>query len=475
MRLWYHVVTSTKSDSEVNNQNLIIKDGSALETIRPPTPPPSPKLNVPPVDNGQNTLPNSLKKPRCEVTPVMRSNPPESINNQDNCSKSSSRKSGKLDQPKKKKRRNKDQLFVEITKKPIHNLKMKLRLTPRPTMITTNKDDSSDSSSNLLIKREKVRNKVNSDNSTKVEGKIKDKKREETTTIDDIIDEIPDEIFKLVDNSPAPEVQQSPQKSAKSSATIVSPPKPSAPSSTAISLIDTATKKPEEAKVDTEPDDSPKNEELLRRLGLVAVKEAERSLKKKAEEDQVNDREKLEKQLRDGKANRVRSLLAEKNLRDALKSMAKPKSINESDTTTTTTNPPALSEQGLSKKKKGPPPPLTPITPRGNKPVITSNEKVTNGQILFKYETPLDLSSNPGPGAFNIRTLTHTVSSHQNNAPSSNKVALRIPQPHNRIAGFNLRAIKPNLGVRHIPNPQAVVVSQYRNQRSSFLQPDKLS
>lgn len=47
------------------------------------------------------------------------------------------------------------------------------------------------------------------------------------------------------------------------------------------------------------------------------------------------------------------------------------------------------------------------------------------------------------------------------------KVALRIPQLHQRIPGFNMK-IKPNLGVRHIPNPQAVVASQYRNQRASY-------
>ncbi|XP_046741339.1 uncharacterized protein LOC124408463 [Diprion similis] len=311
------------------------------------------------------------------------------------------------------------------------------------------------------------------------------------------------------------------------------------------------------------PAEKPKDEEVLRRLGLVAISEASKTLQDKIRNSQGGGgggggidyhRESLERQLRESKANRVRSLLAEKQMRDALKSiMSKSK-------------PGGLQAGSSNGQKKGPPP-LAPLTlkqgfsmpPKSAHPVQTKANPHHVGQISSsassrgagsKNEKPLDLSSgannaldlsptpscsNPvitsttystspaaptvskatptttgrGVGAdksperdvkknqdLNLRTLSDAAVSLLRTSPtrasapcnpavdpqvritgnnsttvqsSGNKVALRIPQPHQRISGFgNGMKIKPNLAVRHIPNPQAFVASQYnRNQRTS--------
>ncbi|XP_025162506.1 protein suppressor 2 of zeste isoform X2 [Harpegnathos saltator] len=179
-----------------------------------------------------------------------------------------------------------------------------------------------------------------------------------------------------------------------------------------------------------------KDEEILRRLGLVAVNEAIVGLRDKMKQrsqhsiDKANslDRERLEKQLRESKANRVRSLLAEKQLRDALKSIMSKTNEERSSVSSTSVPasaaaatasatvpaaapavtvaaipevtsaaiPPATTPANPSPapatapKKKGPPPlaPLRVAKPSGF--ATTSGMLVSNAS---KYETPLDLSS----------------------------------------------------------------------------------
>lgn len=91
------------------------------------------------------------------------------------------------------------------------------------------------------------------------------------------------------------------------------------------------------------------------------------------------DREKLEKQLRESKANRVRSLLAEKQMRDTLKTMSKTKEEH-----------PAPLPVNTPPKKKGPPP-LAPL--RVAKPSGFAASSAILEPNNSKYEIPLDLSS----------------------------------------------------------------------------------
>ncbi|XP_046421665.1 polycomb group protein Psc-like [Neodiprion fabricii] len=319
------------------------------------------------------------------------------------------------------------------------------------------------------------------------------------------------------------------------------------------------------------PEEKPKDEEVLRRLGLVAISEASKTLQDKIRNSQSSGggggagggidyhRESLERQLRESKANRVRSLLAEKQMRDALKSImskSKPGGLQAGSSNGPKKGPPPLApltlKQGFSVPPKSAHPVQTKVNPHHVGLISSSARSRGAGS---KIEKPLDLSSgannaldlsptpscsNPvitsttystSPAApptaskptptttargvvgadksperdvkknqdLNLRTLSDaavsllrtsptqasaapcnptldhqvqrvTAANNSTNVQSSgNKVALRIPQPHQRISGFgNGMKIKPNLAVRHIPNPQAFVASQYnRNQRTS--------
>ncbi|KAJ8675884.1 hypothetical protein QAD02_011670 [Eretmocerus hayati] len=448
----------------------------SIENIqRPPTPPPSPKPAISRIDSHKSSKGavasgttitehhHELRKPRCEVTPVMRAPDPPPPSTKPN-------KLQKLEH-KRKKRRNK-RVIAEITTTPREDmLKLKVRLTPCPPRVSSN---------NVINSNNQVTSK---DKLAQLKAVRKEKVRDKSNIV------------------PAKNCSSSVQKKEE---TLTVSAKPAASNSDKANLG----KVEVESKKTAEVEESPKNEDVLRKLGLVAISEAvkNRQDKLKGQNAQTGtdgvssaeEREKLEKQLRESKANRVRSLLAEKQMRDTLKSM----------------------ESGSNKRKD--PPPLTPLK-ASKRPNVT-----------FAPETPLDLSSpnvldlssntsetpiihgtktkpeeklvgilrnnltkstgekvkdevNKSQNA-NLKTLSDVAVSRLSGktldessgkqlnfvsnkvtmaSPLASKVALRIPQPHQRLSGFGMK-IKPNVGVRHIPNPQAVVASQYRNQRSGF-------
>ncbi|XP_047368263.1 polycomb group protein Psc-like isoform X5 [Vespa velutina] len=528
LKLFYRIVprkeesASTSKSSPCKKDNN--KDGPTIENIqRPPTPPPSPK---PVQDNdaesrrtfGSRTeAPRTLettkeqaketksKKPRCEVTPVMRAPDPVGISSvtiqQSNHATESSRTKelARLEHRKRRKRRNK-RVIAEITTTPREDLlKLKVRLTPCPPRITSSSSNGQAKEKLLqmrAVRREKLKacalNQKRSVNLPREEDNInKECPVESEETIEDIIDCIPDEVVRVAQNInvPAQDDNSSHDKKDNEKSSKVS-----IQQKEETQVAETLSKSPIENTVTT-VERPKKDEEILRRLGLVAINEANESLRDKAKQRGQNynekpndlDREKLEKQLRESKANRVRSLLAEKQMRDALKGiMSKTKEEGGSSTSSM--------QHGIGPcpKKKGPPPlaPLRVVKPSSGFAVtstmVESNNpkpqqtSLTMGSFLRKSK---DMEQRRGQDS-NLRTLSdvavsrlsscisekNSIESHllgSTGIPAS-KVALRIPQPHHRISsGYGMKN-KPNLGVRHIPNPQAVVASQYRNQRAVY-------
>lgn len=596
MRLFYRVlgkeeaVKSSTLQVPASCKDDATKDGpAAIENMqRPPTPPPSPKLSREPEAEARvapepprvletnvdvRDKETKTKKPRCEVTPVMRApDPPTSglaaSNHHQSTESAKSKDLTRLEHRKRRKRRNK-RVIAEITTTPREDLlKLKVRLTPCPPRITSGTATGggpgsvgagSQTKEKLLqmraVRREKIKaiGQQRSKTSSLAREEVGPKECaaiETEETIEDIIDSIPDEVVRIAQNISNQNEDVAADRM-------------------------TGKKEAEPASNNTsdnngEPEKPKKDEEILRRLGLVAINEASgnKTAKQRAQSgaDKTDnlDREKLEKQLRESKANRVRSLLAEKQMRDALKSiMSKTKEERSSSMVGASASTPISVSLTAPKKKE--PPPLAPL--RVAKP---SGFAATNGVMMVsnttsKYETPLDLSSggttvndnaldlsatlpgsgqpatfssssspssssssssssspsscsmlslssslpssrpparsaiansflrkskeldqqrSRGPQESNLRTLSDVAVSRlsgclteKNPEPlalasanlhaTPSKVALRIPQLHQRIPGFNMK-IKPNLGVRHIPNPQAVVASQYRNQRASY-------
>lgn len=604
MKLFYRVL---RKEEEISISKVaaykddVTKDvPPAMENIqRPPTPPPSPKPNREHEEEACNTEPPraletnvnvrdkeiKTKKPRCEVTPVMRTpDPPSTIelstsNRHRSLEKTKSKDMARLEHRKRHKRHKR--VIAEITTVPREDLlKLKVRLTPCPPRITSGATGgggggsgggtNSQTKEKLLQMRAVRRDKLKaiavqqrSPTSTlaREETKSKDCVIAETEeTIEDIIDSIPDEVVHIAQNIN----NQNEETKFKECTTAKKINKETVE----------RTKTPENS---DESESPKKDEEILRRLGLVAVNEAssDRTAKQRTQistdkADNLNH-DKLEKQLRENKANRVRSLLAEKKMRDALKTIISkkeeltpsviktPASVLTSaaaPVTVATPVPTAPVAVPVTPKMKEPPP-LTPIRVAKSSSFAATSVIVSN--ITSKYETPLDLSSGgttindndndndnvldlsatlpsgnhlpsfsssssssltsssssslpplsklsarsttgaggtvgtvvrkskeleqqrgKGQQESNLKTLSDVavsrMSSTEKNPPApveslasanvnaaANKVALRIPQPHHRISGFGMKS-KPNLGVRHIPNPQ-VVVSQYRNQK----------
>ncbi|XP_076633164.1 uncharacterized protein LOC143347658 [Colletes latitarsis] len=570
MKLFYRMARKTDvvpvpRVSSYNDETT--KDATTMENIqRPPTPPPSPKpvqeceVEACRILESSTEPPRSLetnlerdkepkaKKPRCEVTPVIRT--PDLVSMQTNHAPegSKTKELARLEHRKRRKRRNK-RVIAEITTTPREDLlKLKVRLTPCPPRITSS-TGSGQAKEKLLqmraVRREKIKGtgigqQRSSSSLVRDEGAgAKENIGETEETIEEIIDSIPDEVVRIAQNITTPGEEASAEQRGATS-TCRSTPKSK-------EETESEAAKPSEEIVGERPK---KDEEILRRLGLVAVNEANDKTKQRAQNNSEKvehlNREKLEKQLRESKANRVRSLLAEKQMRDALKSiMSKTKEEQ-----------PSSVQVNAVPKKKGPPP-LAPL--RVAKPSGFAASSAILEPNNSKYETPLDLSSGgtvhnnvldlsanlsignfcslssssssssstPSPcssssssgsssssvPSLNPRTPRSTIApggllrgktknpDQQQRGQESNlvtlsdaavsllsgcitdknsvdplvlgsaniasKVALRIPQPHQRISGFGMK-IKPNLGVRHIPNPQAVVASQYRNQRASY-------
>lgn len=569
-----------------------------------------------------------VKKPRCEVTPVMRA--PGPFGSPQELASNKPRKVPRLEHHKRRKRRNK-RLIAEITTTPREDLlKLKVRLTPCPPRITSGTSGSA--KEKLLqmraVRREKIKNNtcvdqrpqtppsmpltpppsasaekilppliaapvnsVKSNTTMVIEDTVQVKQKPVGTgketpnviqeskeeTIEDIIDGIPDEVVTVAQNmnnncNKQKQKQQQQQQSSdevviikeKEVKTLTTVEKPAAlvqvtdESKNLDSRQVLGKEKPEGSSSSPQIIERPKDAEVLRRLGLVAISEASKTLQDKIRGSQSGGvggsksggidyhRESLERQLRESKANRVRSLLAEKQMRDALKSiMSKSKGVKGSNN----------SSSGSTGPKKGPPP-LAPLTlkqgfsvppktahpvqilPRGgtgknekpldlssgaqnaldlsptpsssssssntNNPTITSTtynstpsvvkpiRSKSNGSNQVQLIHHQRKSSNGGEievkknQDLNLRTLSDAAVSLLGTSPApttsssevritnstiltGNKVALRIPQPHQRLSGFgNGMKIKPNLAVRHIPNPQAFVASQYRNQRTNF-------
>lgn len=642
---------STGSTSNVNDQT---KETESVETEE--SHPASPTGNAASQSDANNIVSGvetsgsghgtKIKKPRCEVTPVMRAPGPQgsgvspALTGEGNNKGSS--KVGRMEHHKRRKRRNK-RLIAEITTTPREDLlKLKVRLTPCPPRITSSAGSAKEKVLQLrAVRREKIKHNAASERNQSpppppppilplvtqsqtnvqmpltpppsasaetatmpiiMEAKVKETEQQEET-IEEIIDGIPDEVVRVaqqnmngcntaVASSPAsgeadkikssavavltdknkPAPAPAPVHNEKAEADVKADSKKKLPAEVEIigsssgngvvvvSVKDnksqqgaepplslstpTPTPKPKPTTTTQQQQEKPKDE-VMRRLGLVAISEASKNRQDKIRASQIGGgsgtggidyhRESLERQLRESRANRVRSLLAEKQMRDALKSMMS-KSVK-----------PGKGSGSGNGPKKGPPP-LAPLTPKQgsnfsnppksshpvNHPQISSRD---NRETTGKNETPLDLSkahaldlspapsgsgnpaitsttfpatvhpksrsnkeSKAGAGAggvtgngkstedkknqdLNLRTLSDAAVSLLSTGPAtgdgrttignstvlSNKVALRIPQPHQRISGFgNGMKIKPNLAVRHIPNPQAFVASQYRNQRNNF-------
>ncbi|XP_033319269.1 polycomb group protein Psc-like isoform X1 [Bombus bifarius] len=578
MKLFYRItrreaIIPQSSDSSFNDETT--EDTATMENIqRPPTPPPSPKppqecevearrilesSNVPPRSlktNLERDKEPKAKKPRCKVTPVMRT--PNLVPIQNNHAPESSKTKDltKLEHHKHRKRRNK-RVIAEITTTPREDLlKLKVRLTPCPPRITSS-SATGQAKEKLLqmraVRREKIKaTTISQQRSTGAlvapgEGAVtKENLGETEETIEEIIDSIPDEVVRVAQNITTPPTEDTSASVDKVDQRSIQ--QSCRPSSKKEETLPEIVKRVEQV----EPERPKKDEEILRRLGLVAVNEASDNFRDKAKQRVQNNgekidnlnREKLEKQLRESKANRVRSLLAEKQMRDALKTMSKTKEEQHA----------APIQVSAPPKKKGPPP-LAPLR------VAKPSGFATSSAILepnnSKYEIPLDLSSggavhnnvldlsanlsvgnySSSPASSSSSSPSSSLSSSSSSSSSScslsllkprpsrpsiptgnllrgkakdleqrrgqdsnlvtlsdaavsllsgcitdensidplvlssanlaSKVALRIPQPHQRISGFGMK-IKPNLSIRHIPNPQAVVASQYRNQRVSY-------
>jgi len=592
MKLFYRVL---RKEGQVSISKVptykddVTKDVPAMENIqRPPTPPPSPKPNREHEEEVHNIEPRALetnvnvrdkeiktKKPRCEVTPVMRTpDPPSTIelstsNRHRSLEKTKNKDMARLEHRKRHKRHKR--VIAEITTVPREDLlKLKVRLTPRPPRITSGATGgggggsgggASPTKEKLLQMRAVRRDKLKAI-AVQQRSPTSPVAREETKecvvieteeTIEDIIDSIPDEVVHIAQNINNQNEETKFKECSK-----------------AKKINKEMLERTKTSESNDESESPKKDEEILRRLGLIAVNEAsgDRMAKQRTQSgtDKVDNlnHDKLEKQLRENKANRVRSLLAEKKMRDALKTIISkkeeltpsviktPASVLTSAAaavTVATPMPTAPVTVPVMPKMKEPPP-LTPIRVAKSSSFAATSVIVSN--ITSKYETPLDLSSGgtivnnndndnvldlsatlpggnhlpsfsssssssltsssssslpplsklsarsttggtvgtvvrkskeleqqrgKGQQESNLKTLSDVavsrMSSTEKNSPveslvSANvnaaaKVALRIPQPHHRISGFGMKS-KPNLGVRHIPNPQ-VVVSQYRNQK----------
>ncbi|XP_066603220.1 uncharacterized protein [Prorops nasuta] len=556
------------------------------------------------------------KKPRCEVTPVMRAPDRRSGGLIQGCSSNHSTDSarskelGRLEHRKRRKRRNK-RVIAEITTTPREDLlKLKLRLTPCPPRITSTSATGQGKEKLLqmrAVRREKMKGTSGAaSDSNQQQPQQQHQQRvvlleaenkssieppaivEPEETIEDIIDAIPDEVVRIAQNigSQSEETNKArlkmkvKVKGCEEKKTIKADEnrKDEIPK---LVKVTTIVQGNEKESGEMERNGPKKDEEILRRLGLVAINEAKESMRDKSKQRSRDnsertgslDQAKLEKQLRESKANRVRSLLAEKQMRDALKSIMSKKK----EETTNSGNPmEGQASVTQSQKKKGPPPlaPLHAVKQSSNFTTGINAQLVIDRNNASKYEKPLDLSSaaatsvvpaenaldlsaslsvttttaaslssspssfssssssssscsppssfSSGPGSSlicgrssarpmitatsflhqrkpkdslenrrgqdsNLRTLSDAAVSLLSDCIGSegrkaapidplvigaasigvSKVALRIPQPHQRITGFGMK-IKPNLGVRHIPNPQAVVASQYRNQRATY-------
>ena len=544
--------TPTATNPDTSNQ--------AIENIqRPPTPPPSPKPTISRMDQLDKSPRSAtvvdqyssakeheaLKKPRCEVTPVMRAPDPPPIED-----RSRSGKPPKLEhQHKRKKKRNK-RVIAEITTTPREDLlKLKVRLTPCPPRDTKDK---------LMQIRSARKEKLKGSSQ-----KHRTREHKESVEIEEIM-----EVEKVEEEKKEEKEEEKKIEGGKEEVTEKMEISPVIPAEKETIKVVEIEKVPEPAPIEKveEPkkqpvrEESPKNEEVLRRLGLVATSEVTKNRQERVNSparsgddkaDPALEREKLEKQFRESKANRVRSLLAEKQMRDTLKSiMSNSKESTSSSTTAPPTPTPAPAPQQQQQQpqqqpststrsatpitnsaKRKEPPPLTPLRSAKRANVTFAPTTFTTG----KFESPLDLSrpqnlskdvitsgmsdvtitrcnpedvpvsilknslSRAAAAAaamdkpkdeprktqdLNLRTLSDAAVSLIDrtgvdksklpasfvNLPGSSigkSVALKIPQPHQRITGFGVK-IKPNIGVRHIPNPQAIVASQYRHQRAGY-------
>ncbi|XP_017893484.1 polycomb group protein Psc-like isoform X2 [Ceratina calcarata] len=596
MKLFYRVVKkedviSVSRVSPYNGEdagNGKDTTGTMENIQRPPTPPPSPKppqecevearrileSSTEPLRSLETNLERDkepkVKKPRCEVTPVIRT--PDLVPIQTNQAPEGSKTKdlARLEHRKHRKRRNK-RVIAEITTPREDLLKLKFRLTPCPPRITSSAGGTQTKEKLLqmrAVRREKIKaTTISQQRSAGLEGAAtKENIGETEETIEEIIDSIPDEVVRIAQNITAPEeiTSTAPRVEQRATASSCRPSKNEETESETVKTVEkSGSERPK------------KDEEILRRLGLVSVVEAGDKAKQRVQGngDKADnlDREKLEKQIRESKANRMRSLLAEKQMRDALKIMSKTKEDHSAPA------PPPVQQVNNPPKKKGPPP-LAPLR------VAKPSGFATSSAILepnnSKYEIPLDLSSggtihgkildlsaNLSTSNFSTSPSSSSSSSPSSSSSSSSsspsscsvsplnprtpiilsnllrmktkdsdqcsvsplntrasvtsssspkgkmkdsdqrrnqdsnlmtlsnaavsllsgcvankdsvdplvlssanlasKVALRIPQPHQRISGFGMK-IKPNLSIRHIPNPQAVVASQYRNQRVNY-------
>jgi len=597
MKLFYRVSRREETTLSAYKDEATKNGPSTIENMqRPPTPPPSPKPSREPeaeaaraaetsrvLETGVDRETTRTKKPRCEVTPVMRApDPPAANPSTDNHHRSAGgarSKDLRLEHRKRRKRRNK-RVIAEITTTPREDLlKLKVRLTPCPPRITSSAGGSTGGSGSVVgsttgqtkekllqmraVRREKIKTIGQQRSTTAINPLTREENPKERNgataemeeTIEDIIDSIPDEVVRIAQNIGAQNEDATERVIGEEE-------------------TEKATKSSEDNRK-SEPERPKKDEEILRRLGLVAINEAgDKAAKQRVSQSGSDraaadslDREKLEKQLRESKANRVRSLLAEKQMRDALKSImsktTKEERIPSSATPAVVAGPSSsVSASVTAVPKKKEPPPLAPLRVAKPSGFAASNGGALLSNATSKYETPLDLSSGAAvindnnvldlsaslpanglatfssssspssssssssssscsmsslpaskatrPGAIgtvssflrkskeldqqqqrrgqdsNLRTLSDVAVSRLSSCltdkdPSTveplalasagihaaGKVALRIPQPHQRISGFGMK-IKPNLGVRHIPNPQAVVASQYRNQRAGY-------
>ncbi|XP_076180127.1 uncharacterized protein LOC143153137 isoform X2 [Ptiloglossa arizonensis] len=422
MKLFYHVarkldVVPVPRVSPYNDETT--KDTTTMENIqRPPTPPPSPKpsreceVEACRILESSAEPPRSLetnlerdkepksKKPRCEVTPVIRT--PDLVPMQTNHGTESTKTKelARLEHRKRRKRRNK-RVIAEITTTPREDLlKLKVRLTPCPPRITSS-TGSGQAKEKLLqmraVRREKIKattiGQQRSSNAVREDGVAKDPPSGDTEeTIEEIIDSIPDEVVRIAQNISTQSEETS---------SLVTERSETRNPAVCRSKSDDVEPDTGNTTVNLDADRPRKDEEILRRLGLVAVNEASDKTKQRGpsngEKIENLDREKLEKQLRESKANRVRSLLAEKQMRDALKSiMSKTKEEQPTITTTaatataTATVVAAPVQVNVVPKKKGPPP-LAPL--RVAKPSGFAASSAILEPNNSKYETPLDLSS----------------------------------------------------------------------------------
>lgn len=542
MKLLYRIVkvedVTTAANKSITNfcatKSTDPSSQAIIENIqRPPTPPPSPKPTIYRPSESLSKNPRSTivvdqyetKKPRCEVSPLMRAPDPPPIHDRS----TKSNKLAKLEH-KRKKRKNK-RVIAEITTTPREDLlKLKVRLTPVPSRVTSAGSDGTHSKDKLLQMRAVRKDKTKSLDLEKQkiakEHKVASKIEEDKVVIP-----------ARVGPTSNSETQQ-----------VVSPSKePVKPTESQKPIVNNSAKiensKPAE---ETEKDEPPKNEEVLRRLGLIAISEAIKTRQEKSKNsvqstsektDPAAEREKLEKQLRESKANRVRSLLAEKQMRDTLKSiMSSTKETNPTpiNAASSSSSPgPRCETPTTSSLKRKDPPPLTPLRsakrpnvtfapgsftagksdspldlrcPSNNALDLSSNVSDGNGTTTNAEHKPVSILRNSSnrtiqdkpkddtkkPQESNLKTLSDaavsllghgkTVSQDKASKPTQpnfmgsvpiggpmigGKVALRIPQPQQRLTSFGMK-IKPSIGVRHIPNPQAVVASQYRNQRTGF-------